>query len=126
MNLVQIVDDDPAVLESLGDAIRKEGFEPRSARSPEECLRQFETAEPAVAILDVRFSSAGMDGEELLRKILSRSPDTQCIMVSGESDIRKALACVRAGAMDFLEKPVSLPRLLTASISWAGARPSWK
>src|SRR6185369_7316352 len=115
MTLVQIVDDDPAVLESLGDAMRKEGYEPRLARTPDECLLQMEAAVPAVAILDVCFSSGTLDGEDLMRKIIARSPDTQCIMVSGESDIRKALACVRTGALDFLEKPVSLARLLIAA-----------
>lgn len=114
MILVQIVDDDAGVLESLGDALSREGYAPRSARSPEEFLRQMETAEPAVAILDVFYSHGGMDGEALLGLVQSRWPDTQCIMVSGESDIRKALACVRAGALDFLEKPVSLTRLLIA------------
>jgi DNA-binding NtrC family response regulator len=104
MNLVQIADDDPAVLESLGDAMRKEGYTPRLARTPEECLRQLETAEPAVAILDVRFSSGAIDGEELLRKINARSPDTQCIMVSGESDIRKALACMAEGSTLFIDE----------------------
>ncbi len=112
MTLVQIVDDDNGVLHSMRDALAKEGYELKLARNPEEFLLQLQETEPAVAILDVFFSFSGMDGEELLRQVILRSPDTQCIMVSGESDIRKALACVRLGALDFLEKPVALPRLL--------------
>ncbi|NKB68927.1 MAG: response regulator [Candidatus Latescibacteria bacterium] len=114
MKRIAIVDDDPAVLAALRDTLAGEGYAVETAETPGEFLAQVTQRPPAVAIIDVYLGSDAVDGQALLGLVAQRSPNTQCLVVSGESDLPKALACLRAGAFDFLEKPVSLPRLLTA------------
>ena len=114
MNTVYIVDDDPAILSSLKSILSREGYAVETAGSPESFLRAIEEKPPSVAVLDIFFGRNRIDGEELVKILGERSPNTQCIIISGESDIQKTLACMRQGALDFLEKPVGLPRLVTA------------
>jgi DNA-binding NtrC family response regulator len=114
MNTVYIVDDDEAILSSLKSILGREGYAIETAGSPEAFLQAIDHKPPAVAILDIFFGRNRIDGEELVKILVERCPDTQCIIISGESDIQKTLACMRQGALDFLEKPVGLPRLITA------------
>ena len=114
MNTVYIVDDDAAVLSSLKSILLREGYVIETAGSPEAFLRAIEQKPPAVAVLDIFFGSSQIDGEELIKTLGERSPNTLCIIISGESDIQKTLACMRQGALDFIEKPVGLPRLITS------------
>jgi two-component system, NtrC family, nitrogen regulation response regulator NtrX len=114
MNAVYVVDDDRSVCASLKSILVKESYSVETADSPEKFLAAVETNPPAVAVLDIFFGNGKIDGEELIRIMGERFPNTQCIVISGESDVQKALACLRLGALDFLDKPVSLPRLITA------------
>jgi DNA-binding NtrC family response regulator len=114
MNTVYIVDDDEAILSSLKSILLREGYAIETACSPDAFLSAIEHKPPAVAILDIFFGRNQIDGEELVKLLGERCPDTQCVIISGESDIQKTLACMRQGALDFLEKPVGLPRLITA------------
>jgi two-component system nitrogen regulation response regulator NtrX len=113
MNLLYIIDDDQSVLSSLCDSLQREGYQVKTFTNPSQCLPALEKETPAVAICDIFFGSGQPDGEYLVKEIMERSPNTQCIMISGESDIRKILSCIKCGALDFFEKPVSLPRLIT-------------
>ena len=112
MNTVYIVDDDDAILSSLKSILAREGYDIETAGSPEAFLRAIGQKPPAVAILDIFFGPNQVDGEELVRILREQCPNTQCIIISGESDIQKTLACMRQGALNFIEKPIGLPRLL--------------
>jgi two-component system, NtrC family, nitrogen regulation response regulator NtrX len=114
MSTIWVVDDDPAILAKLRSILTAEGYSVAAADSAEEFLSLAPSDPPAVTILDIFFGPGRMDGEELLKIIAERYPNAQTLMMSGESDIQKTLACLRQGALDFLEKPVSLPRLLTS------------
>jgi len=114
MNPIYIVDDDQSILASLKSILSREGYIVEAVDSPDTFLEMVEQNPPSVAILDIFFNSHQIDGEELIKIISEKYPNTQCIVISGESDIQKTLACLREGALDFLEKPVSLPRLITA------------
>ena len=114
MNTVWIVDDDRAILERLRTLLSREGYRVETADRPEEFLDRVEDLPPAVAILDIFFGRGQIDGEELIGALAGRCPNAQTIVMSGESDLQKTLACLRGGALDFLEKPISLPRLLTS------------
>jgi DNA-binding NtrC family response regulator len=113
VNIVQIIDDDKSILEVLGRALSSEGYEVKTALSPTEFLSQICSYTPAVVICDIFFGQGEMDGEALVKIISDRLINTVCIMISGETDIQKTLSCIRNGAIDFIDKPVSLPRLLT-------------
>lgn len=112
MELIYIADDDPSVIESLCSTLKAEGYTVQAALSPEEFIRLTKQQAPIIAILDIFFGAGKMDGESLVRYCSEQCPDTTCIMISGETDIQKTVNCMKQGAIDFLEKPVSLPRLL--------------
>lgn len=114
METLWIVDDDAAILERLRAILTREGYQVETSASPEDFLTRATQQPPAVAILDIFFPGTRLDGEALVRALGERFPNAQAIMMSGESDIQKTLACLQQGALDFLEKPVSLTRLLTS------------
>jgi two-component system nitrogen regulation response regulator NtrX len=114
MKPIYIVDDDPAIRDSIKSVLSQESYSVEAFDSPEAFCAAAQKNTPAVAILDIVFKNKGPDGEDLLRIAGERFPDVQCIMISGESDFQKAISCLRLGALDFLEKPVSLPRLISA------------
>jgi len=111
MSKIFIVDDDSKILKSLDDILSKNGYIVKSAKSPDEFLHKIKDSPPAVAIIDIFYGYQQMDGEELIKILSNQFPSIQCIVMSGESDIQKTLSCLKNGALDFLEKPVSLPRL---------------
>ncbi len=114
METLWVVDDDAAILERLRTILTREGYQVETSAAPEDFLARATQQPPAVAILDIFFPGAGLDGEDLVKVLGERFPNAQAIMMSGESDIQKTLACLQHGALDFLEKPVSLARLLTS------------
>jgi two-component system nitrogen regulation response regulator NtrX len=114
MNLVYVIDDDPAILKSLEGPLLREGYAVATFSTPKPCLDEMRKNPPAVAISDIFFGTGEEDGETFVKTVAELFPITQCIMISGESDIQKILSCLKAGAQDFLEKPISLPRLLTS------------
>ena len=114
MSLICVVDDDAAIIESIGSILRRNGYDVEGFTNPQEFLEKLDLLSPSVAILDIFFSEGMQTGDELVRIIGERLLNTQCIVISGESNVERTLASLRNGALDFIEKPVSLPRLLTA------------
>jgi two-component system nitrogen regulation response regulator NtrX len=114
MNAIYVVDDDPSILDSLKVTLEAQDYCVRTATAIGPCLDMIEEEEPAVVICDIFFGDSRPDGESLVKALAERCPNTQCIVISGESDIGRILSCLKLGARDFIEKPISLPRLLTA------------
>jgi two-component system, NtrC family, nitrogen regulation response regulator NtrX len=114
MNKILIADDDQKIIDSLDSILQKEGYAVVKTTNPDEVLSLIEQEEPALAILDIFFGSQNPAGERLIKEISAKFPHTQCLVISGESDVYKVLSCLKSGALDFLEKPISLPRLLTS------------
>ncbi len=112
--IIHIVDDDQAILDSLTRVLTREGYEVKSFRKPEDYLEDIRQNDIQVAILDLVFTNSALDGESLLQRTMEMNPASQILVISGESDIQRALTCLRKGAIDFLDKPVSLPRLQTS------------
>jgi len=107
---VMIVDDEEGIRESLSGIFEDEGYEVLTAGSGEEALRALKEQTPDVILLDVWLP--GIDGLETLKEIKGMNPDLPVIMISGHGNIELALKATRAGAYDFLEKPLSLERVL--------------
>ncbi len=107
---VLIVDDEERIVQSIAGVLEDEGFRVSTARSGEEAIGIFGKEEPDVTLLDIWMP--GMDGMEVLRRLKWMSPDCQVIMVSGHATISTAMAAVKLGAFDFIEKPLSLDLLL--------------
>ena len=108
---ILVVDDEPGIRSSLKGALEDEGFLVSTAASGEEGLEQIEKNKPDVVLLDV-LMPAGIDGIETLRRIKASGSDAAVIIISGHGTIEIALTAIELGALDFVEKPLSVDRIL--------------
>ncbi len=108
--LVLIVDDEEGIRETLSDIFKDEGYDVITASSGEEALKLMKENSPDIVFLDVWLS--GIDGIETIKEIKSLNPTTPVVMISGHANIELAIKATRSGAYDFLEKPLSLERVL--------------
>jgi DNA-binding NtrC family response regulator len=105
-----IVDDDQGTLASLSRAFALEGYTTLTATSASRALDKLQE-EPVDAVLsDVVMPE--MDGLQFLSRVKERSPDVPVILMSGQATVETAVKATRMGALDFVEKPVGLERLL--------------
>jgi UDP-3-O-[3-hydroxymyristoyl] N-acetylglucosamine deacetylase len=107
---VLIVDDEDGVVKSIAGVLEDEGFGVIKAKNGEEALSVFSQEEPVVTLLDIWMP--GMDGIEVLKRLKGVAPECLVIMLSGHATISMAMAAVKIGAFDFIEKPFSLDVLL--------------
>jgi DNA-binding NtrC family response regulator len=107
---ILIVDDDPGTLESLSRAFALEGFTAITAASATRALERLEAESVDAVLTDVVMPETS--GLELLARIRERSPAVPVILMSGQATIDTAIEATRRGALDFVEKPVGLDRLL--------------
>jgi two-component system response regulator FixJ len=106
---IHVVDDDEAMRESLGALLEDAGYETRIYASAEDLLACGAPA-PGCVVSDIRMP--GMDGLALLEKV--RGSGLPLILITGHGDVPIAVAAMKAGAVDFLEKPFEAEALLSA------------
>lgn len=109
---VYIVDDDTKVGKALSRFMRVKGYEFRFYTSPQAFLADHDPAVPACAVLDV--AMPGLDGLELQMALSARGSQCPVIFITGKGDIPTSVRAMKAGAIDFLTKPVSNKDLLEA------------
>lgn len=109
---VNVVDDDALVLRSLGRLLRSAGFAVRTFPSSKEFLQQSRSGEGGCLVLDL--SMPGLDGLELQQVLASSSDPCPVVFLSGHADISASVTAMKAGAVDFLTKPVDREKLLAA------------
>jgi FixJ family two-component response regulator len=109
---VFIVDDDPLVLRVMGRLLRVHGFEACTFDSAEAFLAQSDASAPGCLVLDVRLP--GLDGLALQRRLAGAGPAPPIVFLTGHGDIPMSVQAVKAGAVDFLTKPVATETLLAA------------
>ena len=107
---ILLVDDEPGVRAALCAILRDEGFDVHTAESGEQALEALEREAFDAVLLDVWLP--GIDGLETLRRLRERNRDVEVVMISGHGTIETAVRAARAGAFDFVEKPLSLDRTL--------------
>ncbi|HYI86188.1 MAG TPA: response regulator [Burkholderiales bacterium] len=105
---VNVVDDDALVLRSLGRLLRSAGFAVRTFPSSQDFLAQ-NAGQPGCLVLDL--SMPGLNGLELQERIGDACP---VVFLSGHADISASVTAMKAGAVDFLTKPVDREKLLAA------------
>ncbi|MBI4698656.1 MAG: sigma-54-dependent Fis family transcriptional regulator [Nitrospirae bacterium] len=108
---VLVVDDEEGIRESLSGILADEGYGVITSSSGEQALTLVKEQSPEIIILDV-WMPPGMDGIETLKAIKEASQDSTVIMISGHSNIDTAVQATKLGAYDFLEKPLSLEKIL--------------
>lgn len=107
---ILIVDDEEGIRLSLRGILEDEGYQVAEAASAEDGLRLAESAHPDLVFLDIWLP--GMDGMAALDQLKARFPDLPVVMISGHGTIETAVAALRHGAHDFIEKPLSLDKIL--------------
>ncbi len=107
-----LVDDDYQVLESMADWLREQGFELDTARTATEAVKACESATYDLALVDVRLGDE--DGFDFLRQSLRQWPAMQVLLMTGYGTGDMAVEAIRAGAFDFLTKPLIDEELLMA------------
>ena len=106
---IMVVDDDRSIRETLESHFRDSGYEVSAAASAEEALSRVSATDPTLVITDVRMS--GMDGLTLLATLREHRPETDVIVITAFEDMRTAIEAMRAGAMDYLVKPLDLDQI---------------
>lgn len=107
---ILIIDDEKNIQVSLASILEDEGYKAFFAGSGEEGIKKFSNIRPDAVFLDIWLP--GIDGLETLRKILAVDPHQIVIMISGHGNITTAVHAVKEGAYDFLEKPLSLDKVM--------------
>jgi len=112
MHTVFLVDDDPGVRRSLSRVLREEGFEVRGYESAEAFLARSDTTARGCLVLDV--TMPGLDGLALQRRLCGDGQAMPIVFLTGYGDIPMSVRAIKAGAADFLTKPVASETLVAA------------
>jgi len=107
-----VIDDQDAVRQALGEMLRVFGYSVRTFESADAFLDELKGGETGCIVADVRMP--GMDGIELVRELARRGNPLPVVLISGHADVPMAVAAIKAGAEDFIEKPVDDVHLLAA------------
>ena len=109
---ILIVDDEEGIRISLRGILEDEGFLVAEAESAENVLLYFETSSADLVLLNIWLP--GMDGLTLLEKLHEDAPTLPILMISGHGTIETAVSAIKKGAHDFIEKPLSLDKVILA------------
>ncbi|WDP92139.1 MAG: sigma-54-dependent Fis family transcriptional regulator [Desulfobacter sp.] len=107
---VLIVDDETTIIDSLEGILSDDGFEVMHAYNGYEALKKIETHSPDIVLLDIWMP--GMDGIDTLKEIKKNYPNLPVVMITGHGSIESAVDATKSGAFDFLEKPLSIDKVM--------------
>jgi two-component system, NtrC family, nitrogen regulation response regulator NtrX len=109
---ILVVDDEADIRELVAGVLEDEGYRPRTAGDADSALAALRERRPSLLLLDVWLQGSRLDGLALLGEVKRRDPSLPVIVFSGHGNIDTAVAAVRQGAFDFIEKPFESSRLL--------------
>jgi two-component system nitrogen regulation response regulator NtrX len=112
MSSILIVDDEKDIRELIGDILRDEGFTVRLAGNSDDCMAEINAEPPALMILDIWLKDSRMDGIDILKSVKRDNPDVPVVIISGHGNIEIAVAAIKQGAYDFIEKPFNIDQLM--------------
>ena len=112
LRLVHLVDDDEAIRRSVGFMLKTSGFHVRTYESGLELLKAAPNLEPGCVLLDIRMPA--MDGLEVQAALRDKGVTLPVIIMTGHGDVSLAVQAMKAGAVDFIEKPFEKAVLLSA------------
>ncbi|PKN77019.1 MAG: Fis family transcriptional regulator, partial [Deltaproteobacteria bacterium HGW-Deltaproteobacteria-10] len=107
---ILVVDDEVSICQSLSAILKDEGYQVLIAGSGEEALKSIDSEMPQLVLLDIWLP--GMDGLDTLKAIKAMHPNILVIMMSGHGTIETAVKATKLGAFDFIEKPLSLDKVI--------------
>jgi len=112
MGDILIVDDERDIRELISDILKDEGYSTRLAGNSEEAMNEINAEPPALCILDIWLKDSKMDGIDILKTVKRDNPGVPVVIISGHGNIEIAVAAIKQGAYDFIEKPFNIDHLL--------------
>ena len=109
---ILVVDDEPSIIQTLDGILSDEGFDVLTASNGYEALKIIDAESPDLILLDIWMP--GIDGIETLKEIKKDNPFIQVIMITGHGTIETAVKATKLGAFDFIEKPLSIDKIIVA------------
>ncbi|MDJ0630396.1 MAG: sigma-54 dependent transcriptional regulator [Rhodobacter sp.] len=112
MGDILIVDDERDIRELISDILKDEGYTTRLAANSDECMAEINAEAPALMILDIWLKDSRMDGIDILKATKRDNPGIPIVIISGHGNIEIAVAAIKQGAYDFIEKPFNIDQLM--------------
>ena len=112
MSSILIVDDEKDIRELIGDILKDEGYAVRLAGNSDDCMAEINAELPSLMILDIWLKDSRMDGIDILKTVKRDNPDVPVVIISGHGNIEIAVAAIKQGAYDFIEKPFNIDQLM--------------
>ena len=109
---ILVVDDEADIRDLVAGILQDEGYAVRTAKNADEAIAAIQARRPHLVLLDIWLEGSRLDGLALLDVIKSEYPDMPVVMISGHGTIETAVAAIRRGAYDFIEKPFNADRLM--------------
>jgi two-component system nitrogen regulation response regulator NtrX len=109
---ILIVDDESDICELVAGLLQDEGYTTRTARDADSALTEIKSRRPHLLFLDIWLQGSRLDGLQLLDEVKALHPELPVVMISGHGNIETAVAAIKQGAYDFIEKPFKADRLV--------------
>src|SRR5436190_14865844 len=113
---VLIVDDEADIRELIAGILQDEGYETRLAHNSDAALTEVNQRRPSLIILDIWLQGSKLDGLDLLQAIKEQHQEVPVVIISGHGNIETAVAAIKRGAYDYIEKPFKADRLLLVTL----------
>ncbi|MGB1236031.1 MAG: sigma-54-dependent transcriptional regulator [Planktomarina sp.] len=112
MGDILIVDDEMDIRSLISDILIDEGYPTRMAGTSDDAMSEISKSKPALMILDIWLKDSTMDGIDILKAVKRDNPDVPVVIISGHGNVEIAVAAIKQGAYDFIEKPFNIDQLL--------------
>ncbi|MFS4438948.1 sigma-54-dependent transcriptional regulator [Paracoccaceae bacterium GXU_MW_L88] len=125
MSDILVIDDEKDIRDLIADILQDEGHEVRLGWDADSYIEQMNAEAPDLIILDIWLKDSRMDGIDILKNCKQNNPDVPVVIISGHGNIEIAVAAIKQGAYDFIEKPFNIDQLMvviTRALETSGLR----
>jgi len=112
MSDILVVDDERDIRELICDILQDEGFSTRMAGNSDDAMAELNKSQPGLMILDIWLKDSNMDGIDILGHVKRDNPEVPVVIISGHGNVEIAVAAIKQGAYDFIEKPFNIDQLM--------------
>jgi two-component system nitrogen regulation response regulator NtrX len=112
MGDILVVDDEKDIRELVSDILVDEGYTTRLAANSDEAFHEINSDAPDLIILDIWLKESKLDGIDILKTVRRDNPDIPIVIISGHGNIEIAVAAIKQGAYDFIQKPFNIDQLM--------------
>ena len=112
MGDILIVDDEKDIRQLISDILKDEGYSTRLAANSDQAYGAINDEAPDLVILDIWLKESQHDGIDILKNVRRNNPDIPIVIISGHGNIEIAVAAIKQGAYDFIEKPFNIDQLM--------------